>query len=163
MRTFFATDSSSLILTLQRTVLGTVILAHGVQKAFGWFHGFGFKGTLAWFGGLHVPAAVALLVILAETAGAAALLAGFATRFNAAAIAIVMMGAVLLWHLPNGFYMNWGGSQKGEGIEFFILALALALPLVIKGAGAFSVDGLIARVLGDGPATAAAALTVAGR
>ena len=58
-------------------------------------------------------------MILAETVGALALLAGFATRFNAAAIARVMVGAILLWHLPNGFYMNWGGSQKGEGVEFF--------------------------------------------
>ena len=55
MRSFFATDSSSLVLTLQRTALATVILAHGVQKAFGWFHGFGFKGTIAWFGTLHIP------------------------------------------------------------------------------------------------------------
>jgi putative oxidoreductase len=163
MRSFFATDGSSLMLTLQRTVLGTVVLAHGLQKAFGWFHGFGFRGTINWFGSIHVPAPLALLVILAETLGAAALFAGFATRFNAAAIALVMLGAVVLWHLPNGFYMNWGGTQKGEGIEFFLLALALALPLVIRGAGALSIDGVISRVLTDGPATVAAALPVAGR
>ncbi len=162
MRSFFATDSSSLVLTLQRVVLGTVILAHGVQKAFGWFHGFGFKGTIAWFGGLHVPAALALLVILAETLGAAALLAGFATRFNAAAIAAVMVGAILLWHLPNGFYQNWDGSQKGEGFEFFLLALALALPLVVKGAGAYAVDGLLTRWLSTAPA-ALTAVAVAAR
>jgi len=146
MRSFFATDGSSLVLTLQRTVLATVILAHGLQKAFGWFHGFGFRGTIAWFGSINVPAALALLVILAETVGAAALFAGAATRFAAAGIALVMIGAIFLWHLPNGFYMNWGGSQKGEGIEFFVLALALALPLVVRGAGALSVDGVLARL-----------------
>jgi putative oxidoreductase len=162
MRSFFATDVSSLVLTLQRAVLGTVVMAHGLQKAFGWFHGFGFRGTIHWFGSIHVPAPLALLVILAETLGAAALFTGFATRFNAAAIALVMAGAIALWHLPNGFYMNWGGTQKGEGVEFFLLALALALPLVVRGAGALSIDGLIARALADAPATMAAPLPVAG-
>jgi putative oxidoreductase len=76
-----------------------------------------------------------------------ALLAGLGTRFAAAAIALVMAGAIVLWHLPNGFYMNWGGTQKGEGVEFFLLALALAVPLIFEGAGAFSVDGLLARWL----------------
>jgi putative oxidoreductase len=155
MRSFFATDGSSLFLTLQRTVLATVILAHGVQKAFGWFHGFGFKGTIAWFGSIHVPAPVAILVILAETIGALALFAGVGTRFAAAAIALVMLGAIALWHLPNGFYMNWAGSQKGEGVEFFLLALALALPLVFQGAGALSVDNLLARWLASPSASLA--------
>ena len=57
-----------------------------------------------------------------------------------------MLGAILLVHLPNGFFMNWGGvAGAGEGYELHLLALALSVPLLVRGAGAYSLDRVIAR------------------
>ena len=134
-------------LLLLRLTLGLVMLAHGVQKAFGWFNGFGFEATLAFFASIGVPGPVALLIILLETAGALALLAGLFGRLMALGHAAILLSAVLLIHLANGFYMNWDGSQAGEGIEFFVLATAIALTIAVKGSGAWSVDRLLAREL----------------
>ena len=55
-----------------------------------------------------------------------------------------MVVAVLMVHFANGPFMNWYGNQKGEGYEYHLLALALAIPIIIRGAGAFSVDGALA-------------------
>jgi len=72
---------------------------------------------------------------------------GLATRLSAAAAALVMLGAVLLVHLPNGFFMNWGGAPHGEGYEFHVLAIAMAAALVVSGGGRASVDGWLSRKL----------------
>ena len=58
-----------------------------------------------------------------------------------------MVVAVLTSHAAFGFFMNWSGQQKGEGFEYHLLALALALPIIVKGAGAFSVDRAAASAL----------------
>jgi putative oxidoreductase len=97
-------------------------------------------------GTLGMPAPVALLVILAESLGALALVFGLAGRFMAAGIAAVMTGAILLAHAPNGFFMNWSGTQAGEGFEFHLLALALAAVVVVRGSGALSLDRLALRL-----------------
>jgi putative oxidoreductase len=149
--------SPSLALLAQRLALGAVILPHGLQKAFGWFHGYGFDGTMGFFASLGVPAPLAFLVIVSDLLGSAALIAGIATRAAAFGASATMLGAILLWHLPNGFFMNWGGTQAGEGFEFHILALGLSVPLTFLGGGAYSLDRLIARVLG-GQSSASAAL-----
>ncbi len=143
------TDDEALLLL--RLALGLVMLAHGVQKAFGWFNGFGFEATLAFFASIGVPGPVALLIILLETAGALALLAGLFGRLMALGHAAILVSAVLLIHLANGFYMNWDGSQAGEGIEFFVLATAIALTIVVKGSGARSLDLALAQGLTDAP------------
>jgi putative oxidoreductase len=148
-----ATDDSKTLL-LQRVVLGAVLLPHGLQKTLGAFGGHGFDGTMSYFTNvLHIPAPLAVLVILAESLGALALIAGVGTRIAAFGAIAVMVGAALLTHLPYGFFMNWFGAQGGEGFEYHILAVALGLPLVIRGAGAYSVDGILARVLRRSPAT----------
>lgn len=140
-----ATDSSTTRL-FQRVVLGAVILPHGLQKTLGWFGGYGFQGTLGYLTGpLGLPLPLALLVIAAETIGAAALIAGLASRVTALGVASVMIGAVVTTHLPYGFFMNWGGAQGGEGFEYHLLALALALPIVVAGGGAWSVDRWLTR------------------
>jgi putative oxidoreductase len=157
MKQLFET-SPSLALLAQRLALGAVILPHGLQKAFGWFHGYGFDGTMGFFASLGVPAPLAFLVIVSDLLGSAALIAGIATRAAAFGASATMLGAILLWHLPNGFFMNWGGTQAGEGFEFHILALGLSVPLMILGGGAYSLDRLIARVLG-GQSSASAALS----
>ena len=142
---FFTTDSSKTLLWL-RVVLGAVMVPHGPQEAFGWFGG---CGTMGFFGTLGMPAILGLLVIAAESLGAVALITGTATRLAAFGMAATMLGAMLLVHLPNGFFMNWGGAQPGEGVELHLLAIGLAIPLIARGGGAYSVDrgivGWIAR------------------
>lgn len=135
-----ATDNS-LDWTILRIALGLVMLAHGVQKAFGWFGGFGWDGSMHYFTNtVGLPYILGALVILIETLGAGLLILGFAGRINAALIGFVMLGAFFVDHLPNGFYMNWFGNQKGEGFEFDILFVAISLVLTINGSGAFSLD-----------------------
>ncbi len=139
----FATDRDigSLII---RITLGLIIFPHGAQKLFGWFGGHGFSGTMGFFTEqLGIPGIVALLVILAESLGALALIAGFITRFAAFGIGITMIGALKM-HAANGFFMNWFGYQEGEGFEYHLLVIGMALALLIKGAGRFSADALIA-------------------
>jgi putative oxidoreductase len=127
--------------TVARVALGAVMLPHGAQKLLGWFGGYGFQGTMGFLttqAGLPYP--IALLVILIESIGALALVLGLAGRVMAAGVAAVMVGAVATVHLANGFFMNWTGAQAGEGFEFHILAIALALVVMLRGSGAASVD-----------------------
>jgi len=129
-----------------RIVLAGVMLPHGAQKIFGWFGGYGFTGTMNFFTAtMHIPWVFALAAILAESLGAIALLAGLGTRLAAAAIATNMVVAVLTSHLGNGFFMNWFGNQKGEGFEYHLLVVGLALVLMIQGGGRWSADGRITR------------------
>ena len=128
---------STLIL---RLTLGIVFFPHGAQKVLGWWGGSGFSKTLEAFTGMGMPAPVAILVIVAEFLGALGLIVGFLSRVAAAGIGMVMLGAIFLVHARHGFFMNWFGTQPGEGFEYHILALGLALAVAIKGSGLCSVD-----------------------
>ena len=133
--------SNDMALTALRLTLGVVFFAHGAQKLLGWFGGFGYTGAMGFL--THVaglPWVAAFLVILTEFFGGLGLILGFLTRIPALGIAVEMTGAVLLLHRTNGFFMNWNGTQKGEGFEFHLLAIAIALTLLVRGAGKFSVD-----------------------
>lgn len=144
IKKFFATDSSSWSLLISRFVLGIVILPHGMQKALGMYGGNGFEATLAFFQSMGIPMIIGVMVILAEFVGAIGLLIGAGTRFMAFSIFITLGGAMLIGgHIQNGFFMNWFGAQAGEGVEYFILVLGLALALVIGGGGKLSVDSVI--------------------
>lgn len=135
-----ADDIAPLIL---RVVLGVVFFPHGAQKVLGWFGGHGFAGTMGAFTQqMHIPVVFAFLAIAAEFAGALALIAGLFTRVAAAGIAAVMVVAVTM-HWQHGFFMNWSGAQKGEGIEYHLLAAAIALVLMLRGGGKWSLDSLI--------------------
>jgi putative oxidoreductase len=124
-----------------RVVLGAVMFPHAAQKAFGWFGGGGVSGTLTFFrDGLHLPTVVGLLVIVVELVAAVALVLGAFTRVAAAAIGVVMLGAVAMVHLSQGFFMNWFGNQSGEGFEYHLLVLAMVTALLIQGGGRGSVD-----------------------
>jgi putative oxidoreductase len=148
MKRIFATDPS-LVPLAQRLVLALVIGAHGAQKLLGWFGGWGLGGTLRWFTqDMGVPAGLALLIVLGESLGMIALAAGFLTRFMGAVATASMVGAIALVHGPNGFFMNWAGTAPGEGYELHLLALALSIPLIFTGGGAWSLDRAIARRLG---------------
>ena len=132
------------VLTFQRILLGLVFFPHGAQKMLGWFGGFGFKGTMNFFTQHeHIPYIFALLAILAEFLGSLGLITGFLTRIAAFGIACNMVVAILMSHAQNGFFMNWMGNQKGEGYEYHLLALTLLISVIIRGAGAFSVDRTI--------------------
>ena len=128
------------VLALLRLVLGIIFFAHGAQLVLGWFGGYGFAATMKAFTGMGIPAPFAALAILTEFLGGAALIVGFLTRIAALGILITMLVAVVKVHLAVGFFMNWYGSQKGEGYEYHLLAMAISLALVIRGAGAASVD-----------------------
>lgn len=144
IRKIFSTDDSTATAIL-RLVLGIVFFAHGAQKMLGWFGGFGFSGTMGYFTGMmHIPAVFAFLAIAAEFFGGLGLLLGFLTRIAAFGIAVNMLVAIGTVHTAFGFFMNWAGNQKGEGFEFHLLVLAITTFLMIKGAGAFSVDRTIA-------------------
>jgi putative oxidoreductase len=139
----FQTDDDK-ALTILRLVLSVVFLAHGSQKMLGWFGGYGFKATMGFFTQtLHIPAALAFLAISAEFFGGLGLLLGLLSRVAAFGITVNMLVAVFVAHLPNGFFMNWSGQQKGEGFEYHLLVIALTLALMIRGAGAFSLDRAI--------------------
>ena len=140
IRRLFATDNSTATAIL-RLVLGIVFLAHGAQKTLGWFGGFGFSGTMAFFTGtMHIPAAFAFLAIAAEFFGGLGLILGFLTRVAAFGIAVTMVVAIATVSGSAGFFMNWFGTQRGEGYEYHLLVLAMTTFLMIRGAGAFSVD-----------------------
>jgi putative oxidoreductase len=139
------TDGGAAGLILRLT-LAIVIFPHGAQKALGWFGGGGFSGTVDFFSSqLGIPAAIAVLVIAAEFLGSLGLLFGFLTRICALGIGAVMLGAIFMVHLPNGFFMNWYGQEGvGQGYEFHLLAIGIALALLVTGGGAASVDKAMA-------------------
>jgi putative oxidoreductase len=141
---FLNTEGSSAAL-VSRLTLALVILPHGLQKTLGLFGGHGFSGTMGFFtGSLGVPTLVAFLVIMGESVGAISLALGFFTRFCAASLILIMGGAAAM-HFKNGFFMNWFGQQSGEGFEYHLLAIGLALSLVISGGGKWSLDGALAK------------------
>lgn len=136
------------LLTLLRICLGVIFFAHGSQKVLGWFGGPGFSGSLGFFTqGMGIPVFFAVLAIAAEFLGGIGLLFGLLTRVAAFGITVVMAVAVFMVHAPNGFFMNWTGSQKGEGFEFHLMAIAIAVTLMARGAGAWSLDRLIEKGL----------------
>ena len=134
-------------LTFLRVVVGSVMFAHGAQKMLGWFGGPGYAATMGMFGQMGIPAPLALLVICTEFFGSLFLILGFLGRIAALGIAIEMIVAVALVHLRFGFFMNWTGMQAGEGFEYHILLVALTVPVIVRGAGAWSVDRWIAERL----------------
>ncbi|HEY6915565.1 MAG TPA: DoxX family protein [Paludibacter sp.] len=144
IKQFLATDQQSWSLLLVRIALGIVILPHGMQKALGLFGGYGFAGTVGFFQSMGMPFLIGTLVILAEFVGSIGLILGFGTRFMAFSVGLTMAGAAVLGgHLNNGFFMNWFGMQKGEGLEYFILVVGMALAVLISGSGKYSFDNLI--------------------
>lgn len=141
----FATDNSWAAL-VARITLGLIIFPHGAQKMLGWFGGYGFKGTMGFFTGTaNLPWVIGFAVIMIEFFGSISLIAGFATRIWAALLVLLMLGIILTSHLQQGFFMNWFGNQKGEGYEFHLLVIGLALVSFIAGAGKYSVDAAIGK------------------
>ncbi len=129
-----------------RVTLGGVMLPHALQKTLGLFGGGGFSNTMHWFTALlRLPAALALLVVFIEQACSIGLVLGLFTRASAAGMGALMIGAIFTVHLQNGFFMNWSGTQAGEGYEFHLLVIAMVVALLIGGGGRASIDRSLSR------------------
>lgn len=150
IRKLIGTDNDTAT-TILRLVLGVIFFAHGAQKMLGWFGGYGFTGTMGAFtGAMHIPAPFAFLAIAAEFFGGLGLIFGLLTRVASFGIFTNMVVAIATVHAPFGFFMNWTGTQKGEGYEYHLLVLAMTAFLMIRGGGAASVDRLLSSRANDG-------------
>jgi len=124
-----------------RLALAATLFPHGAQKLLGWFGGYGFQGTMGFFTGkMGLPWLLAFGVIMIEFFAPLMLLLGIGTRLAAVGIATVLGTALFMVHIHNGFFMNWMGTQKGEGIEYFVLAIGISLALIVSGGGRWSLD-----------------------
>jgi len=129
------------VLTVARVVLGVAFFVHGSQKLLGWFGGHGLSATVRTFRDqMGIPAPLTYLAIAAEFCGGLGLIVGLLARVAALGIAITMIVAMFKVHLKFGFLLDWFGDKPGHGIEYHLLALALALLIIVHGAGAFSLD-----------------------
>jgi len=143
-RWLLQTDRSVTGLILRLTLAG-VLFPHGAQKVLGWFGGPGFSRTMQFFTQQQgIPVVFALLALAAEFLGPLGLAVGLLTRVAAFGIACEMLVIIARVHWPNGFFMNWSGTQAGEGFEYHLLVVGIALALIVRGAGAWSVDGILA-------------------
>lgn len=134
-------------LTIVRVAAGAVMLPHGLQKSLGWFGGNGFSASMQFFTEVKgIPAPLALLAIIAETLGALGLIFGFLSRVSAFGVGVTILVAMFTVQLQNGFFMNWFGNQKGEGIEYSLLMASLTAVTVLRGGGAYSLDGLLLKL-----------------
>ena len=134
------TTNNDIIPLILRLTLAAVMFPHGAQKVLGWFGGGGYNATLQGMTGSGLPAAIVILVMIAEFLGSLGLIFGFLTRLSALGIISVMLGAIFTVHRHNGFFMNWAGNQAGEGFEYHLLVIGIAVALLIKGGGALSID-----------------------
>jgi putative oxidoreductase len=138
--------SNSFVPTILRLVLGFLFFLHGAQKALGWFGGYGFSKTVdAFHTYMGIPAPLAVLAIAAEFLGGIGLIVGLLGRVAAFGIFCNMVVAIFKVHLPFGIFMNWNGTQKGEGYEYHLLAIAIAVAIMVLGSGALSLDRLLAK------------------
>ena len=140
MRLWLLETDANIVGLILRFTLAVVIFPHGAQKVLGWFGGQGFKPTVQFFASAGIPPVLALLAIAAEFLGPLGLAVGLFTRMAAFGIACVLLVAMVKVHWSHGFFMNWFGTRQGEGFEYHLLALGIAIALLIVGGGTWSVD-----------------------
>jgi len=138
-----STDPSLLV---ARVALGVMLFAHGAQKVLGIFGGRGLEAAMQFFAGLDIPVPLAVAAMAMEFVGGPMLVLGILGRVVGLGAAIHMTVAAYTVAFPFGFFMNWANNQAGEGYEFHILAVALAIVVIVNGSGPLSVD----RVIGGG-------------
>ena len=130
-----------------RLTLGIVLFPHGAQSMLGLFGGYGFNGTLDFLTTqMELPWIVAFSVPIIEFIGSISLIIGFASRLWSIAIIFLFIGIIFTTQLENGFFMNWFGTQKGEGFEYSLLVLGIAIALVINGSGKHSIDNILTKI-----------------
>jgi putative oxidoreductase len=129
-----------------RLALGVIFFAHGAQKVFGWFGGPGLKGVMGYFKqALGIPAPVAALAAFTECFGGLAMIIGLLVRPACLGLLIVMVVAIATVHGKHGLFLNLQNTPgKGHGYEFNLALAAMAASILIGGAGALSLDRLIA-------------------
>jgi len=145
LKKLFSTDPRDTSALVARVALGVVILPHGLQKLLGVFGGYEFSASVGYFSTMGFPSLVGVLIVLGESFGALFLILGLLGRISAAGIGAIMLGALIPVHAQNGFFMNWFGSQAGEGYEYHLLALGLSGALILSGGGRLSLDHFIAK------------------
>ena len=127
-----APDKADLAMTIIRVIVGIAFFVHGWQKVFA----FGFAGVGGFFGSLGIPAAgtFAIIVSLLELLGGLALILGIGTRIVGLLLAIDLLVALLVVHLPNGFFVS------ENGVELVLILGAASLAFAITGASSLSLD-----------------------
>ena len=131
-------------LLVVRLGLGVIFFAHGSQKVLGWFGGHGLRGTIKAFQGMGLPPAATTLAAFIEFLGGAAMIIGLLARPAALGFIVIMLVAIAKVHGQHGFFLNLGVPGKGPGFEFNLALIAMALAVLIGGAGVLSVDRAIA-------------------
>ena len=146
MKRIIATNPNNWAALVARLALGIAIFPHGAQKVLGWFGGSGISATMDFLTAtMGLPFIIAVLVILIEFLGSIFLILGFLTRITAFSFICHFIGVVLISHFQYHFFMNWGGRQPIEGLEYFILLFGLVISLLITGGGKASIDALLER------------------
>lgn len=127
-----------------RVASGVIFAAHGAQKLYGWFGGYGLEGTGGWMSsiGLEPGILMAALAGGAEFFGGLALILGLLVRPVAVVLALTMVVAIAMVHLSNGLFMS------NNGYEFGLVLLAVSISLAIRGAGSASIDQILSTKLG---------------
>ncbi|TQR43659.1 DoxX family protein [Paenibacillus popilliae] len=126
-------------LLIIRLVIGLTMMGHGAQKLFGWFGGYGIKGTGGWFEsiGMRPGPFMALMAGLTELAGGLLFGLGFLTWLGAAFIIGTMLVAIVKVHGANGYWVT------SNGIEYNVMLIAAAIGVALIGAGSLSLDALL--------------------
>lgn len=118
-------------LMLVRVIVGVIFMVHGAQKMFGAFGGQGLAATAEMMG------PIGYLVAIGEFFGGLGLVIGFLTRFSAAALIVIMLGAIVMVHGPKGFLLSEGG------FEYNLALIGLLLPILIAGPGHYSIGRML--------------------
>ena len=127
-----------------RLTAGIVLFPHGAQKMLGMFGGYGFSETMSAFTTqMHLPWIMALSVIIIEFFGSLSLIIGFASRVWSAAFIFLFIGIIFTVHIDHGFFMNWFGTQGGEGYEYALLVIGISIATLVNGSGKYSIDNMI--------------------
>lgn len=126
-----------------RLAAGVIFTAHGAQKLFGWFGGYGLEGTAGWMAsiGLEPGYFLALMAGSAEFFGGLFLIFGLLVRPAALVLAVTMLVAIFSVHFENGLFMS------NNGYEFGLSLLAISVALLFRGAGSFSADRILIQKL----------------
>jgi putative oxidoreductase len=127
-----------------RLSIGLILFPHGAQQMLGIFGGYGFSGSMFFLTGtLHLPWLIAFLVITIQFFGSIFLVTGFASRIWSITLIVIFIGTIFTAHIDNGFFMNWYGTQKGEGFEYALLVVGLSIATLLNGSGKYSIDSII--------------------
>ncbi|MBW2936789.1 DoxX family protein [Aureisphaera sp. CAU 1614] len=140
------TTNPNIGFSIARLTLGLVIFPHGAQKLLGIFGGYGYSATMESFTAqMGLPSIVAFSIIIIEFFGSISLILGLISRFWALSLTGMFIGIIYTTQLEHGFFMNWYNNQAGEGFEYSLLVIGLALSIVVNGSGKWSIDTLISK------------------